>query len=531
MNQILMNQQTININEYGKIVKRRMWSLILPTLFISIIGSIVAVLLPPAYKSTSTILIEEQEIPQDFVTATVTSYAEQRLETINQRIMSTNRLLEIINQFDLYKKLREKRTSEEVIERMREDVSMNPISADVVDRNTGRATIATIAFTLSYEGKESPKTVQKVATVLASLFLEENMKVRERQTQETHAYLEEEAARVKEELKQIEILLADFKEKHINELPELLEANIQGRESMERNVEQLMEQLRSVREREEYLETQLTTVSPFLENQDRNRLDELNVQLVHLETKFTAEHPDVVKTREEITALKKKIALENNLEEKSEDRPDNPAYVTLLSQLASARTDIESIKRQQLEYRKRADEYQRRIEATPKVEEVYNALVMERTNTQAKVSDLLLKTMEAKVAQGLEKEQKGERFTLIDPARLPERPSKPNRLAIILVGCVLGLAAGGGLVALKEFSDKTVRHPEMLTMVTSLPALALMPEIVTASDRKRRLWNRIIWTVSGIAVFILIVVIFHFFIMDLDIFWAKVGRKLNALSF
>jgi polysaccharide chain length determinant protein (PEP-CTERM system associated) len=528
MNQLLMTQQTFNVSEYIRIIKRRKWSLILPAFIISVIGILVAVLLPPAYKSTSTILIEEQEIPQDLVTTTVTSYAEQRLQTINQRIMSTSRLLEVINQFDLYKKLREKRTTEEVITKMRTDVVMKPISADVVDRQTGRATTATIAFSLSYEGKESPKTVQQAATVLASLFLEENLLVRERQTQETHDFLEEEADRVKAELKQIETDLADFKEKHINELPELLQANIQGLESMERTVERLVEQQRSLREREEYLETQLTTVSPFTENQDRNRLDELKVELVYLETRFTAEHPDVVKTREEIVALGKKIAQQNISDKNSENRPDNPAYVTLMSQLASIRTDIESIKRQQEEYGHRSEEYQRRIEATPKVEETYNALLMEQANTQSKVSDLLQKTMDAKVAQGLEKEQKGERFTLIDPARLPEKPSKPNRLAIVLVGIVLGCAAGVGLVALKEFSDQTVRHPEVLSMVTKLPVLGMVPEIVTPSDRKNRLTKRIVLATSGLVAFIIVVAVFHYFVMDLDIFWAKVGRKLNS---
>jgi polysaccharide chain length determinant protein (PEP-CTERM system associated) len=528
MNQLLMTQQTFSISEYIGIIKRRKWSLVLPAIIISLIGVLVALSLPPSYKSTSTILIEEQEIPQAFVTATVTSYAEQRLQTINQRIMSTSRLLEIINEYDLYEKLREKRSTEEIVERMKDDVSMNSISAEVLDRKTGRAMTATIAFNLSYEGTEAPKKVQKVATVLASLFLEENLKVRERQTQETHDFLEEEAVRVKEELKKIETELSDFKEKHINELPELLQANIQGLESMERNLERLVEQVRSLREREGYLEAQLTTVSPFIENQDRARLDTLRVELVHLETRFSSEYPDVVKTREEIASMEKKLADENKQGDDTGARPDNPAYITFISQLASVRADIESVNRQQEEYSKRVEEYQKRIEATPKVEEIYNTLLMAQANTQAKVSDLVQKTMEAKVAQGLEKEQKGERFTLIDPARLPEKPSKPNRFAIILVGCVFGLAAGAGLVALKEFSDLTVRKPEILTMATGFPVLALLPEIVTPSDRRELLKKKLTLTVASVMAFVIIVVVFHFFVMDLDIFWARIGRKFNT---
>ena len=530
MDQQYMDQPSISFRDYPGIVMRRKWSLIFPALLISIAGFLIAMLLPPEYKSTSTILIEEQEIPQDFVTATVTSFAEQRLQTINQQIMSTTRLLEIINQFDLYKKLREKRTTEDVVAQMRKDVDLKTISAEIMDRRTGRATAATIAFSLSYEGKESPQIVQRVANVLASLYLEENLKVRERQTKETYEFLDEEVKRVKQELNMIESKLSRFKEENINELPELLPVNIQSLENMERNIERLMEQLRSLREREGYLETQLTALDPFLENKDRVRLDELEVQLVYLQSRFTDEYPDVIKIKEEIVHLRKKLTGESDDPTQiALDRPDNPAYVTLLSQLSSSRADIESIKRQEIEYRQRADEYRRRIEATPKVEEIYNALVMERANTMAKFNDLLQKAMEAKVAQGLEKEQKGERFTLIDPARLPERSSKPNRKAIILAGFILGLAAGAGFVVLLEVGDQTVRNPELLTITTSLPVLASLPVLVTERDRKRIRTRRLLLTGASLASLVIGILVFHFIIMDLDIFWIKMMRRLDLL--
>ena len=525
-----IHQPSISLKEYPRIVKRRKWSLILPAVFISIAGILIAMLLPPVYKSTSTILIEEQEIPQDFVMTTVTSYAEQRLQTINQRIMSTTRLLEIINQFDLYKKLREKRTTEEIVEKMRDDVELKNISAEVVDHRTGKPTTATIAFSLSYEGKETPQTVQRVATVLASLFLEENLKVREKQTKETFDFLDNETHRVDQSLNEIESKLSKFKEEHINELPELLQVNTQSLQNMESNIERLMEQLRTLKGQEGYLETQLATLDPYLENKDKERLDILKVQLVNLLTKFTNEHPDVVQTRDEIAALEKKLsANKGDSNQTKEERPDNPAYVTLLSQLSSTRADIESIKRQEKDYRGRADEYRRRIEATPKAEETYNNLMMEKANTQAKYNDLIQKQMAAKVAQGLEKEQKGERFTLIDPARLPEKPSKPNRLAIILVGCVLGVAAGAGLAAVREFSDQTVRNPDLLTFATSLPVLASIPVLVTERDRKKTQMRRIIWTSAVFATLVIGILVFQFMVMDLDIFWIKVLRRLDML--
>ncbi|MEM2983404.1 MAG: Wzz/FepE/Etk N-terminal domain-containing protein, partial [Candidatus Bathyarchaeia archaeon] len=206
-----MEQETKTIQDFKEILKRRKWSFILPLLIVFIIGTIVAFALPPIYRSTATILIEEQEIPREYVMSTVTSYAEQRLQSINQRIMSSSRLLEIINRFNLYADLRKKWVIEEIIEKMREDIKFQTISADVVDRRTGRPTAATIAFTVSYEGK-NPALVQQVANVLASLYLEENMRTREEQTVGATRFLEEELKEVQAKLANLDARIAQYKQ-------------------------------------------------------------------------------------------------------------------------------------------------------------------------------------------------------------------------------------------------------------------------------------------------------------------------------
>jgi hypothetical protein len=206
--------------------------------------------------------------------------------------------------------------------------------------------------------------------------------------------------------------------------------------------------------------------------------------------------------------------------------PDNPAFITLSAQLASTRVDIQSLQRQIAKLNAEADEYRRRIAATPKVEEEYGALIVARTSTQAKLNDLMRKLQEAQVAHGLEKEQKGERFTLIDPPRLPEKPYKPNRLAIMLIGIVLGVGAGVGFAALREFSDDAVHSGAQLEAATQFQVLAGIPVIVTARDirRKRvRRWSYALGTLGVIAVAILV---FDNFVMDLDVFWAKLVRKM-----
>ena len=514
------------LNDYVAIVKRRKWSFILPATLVFMIAAVVALALPSVYKSTSTILIEEQDIPADYVKTSVTSYAEQRLQSIHQRIVSFSRLMDMINRFNLYPELKGRQTNEEIVSKMRDDIILEPISADVIDRRTGRPSEATIAFTLSYEGK-SPQVVQRVANTLASLFLEENLQVREKQATETSEFLAQEMDKVKEALGKLEAKMAVFKEAHMNELPELFQVNMQSLNNVESNIERLSEQLRSMKEREGYLQTQLASVPRQDENRDKKRLDELKVQLVALQARYSDQYPDVKKTSAEIAELEKRLDNTNPESAKAGNSPDNPAYITLASQLSSTQAEILSIKRQIQEANKLADLYRQRIANTPKVEEAYKAIFNERDNTQAKYNDLMRKHMEARVAQGLEKEQKGERFTLIDPARLPENPDKPNRLAIMLIGIVLGIGAGVGWASLREFTDLSIRDSESLVMATSFPVLGNIPEIKTAEDLQKEKKKRITIIIALVLCMVAGLILFHFLVMDLNVFWAKLMRKLS----
>ncbi|MBU4262088.1 MAG: chain-length determining protein [Proteobacteria bacterium] len=519
-----MEEHEMSPNDYVAVLKRRKWSLVLPAVLVVLISAAVALILPPVYKSVSTILIEEQEIPANFVTSTVTSYAEQRLQSIHQRIMSTSRLLEIITRLDIYKDLRQQATTEEVIDKMREDISLDYISAEVVDRKTGRPATATIAFTLSYEAEESPATVQKVANILASLFLEENLQVRERQAMEATTFLGDERKKVKKSLDEIEQKIAQFKQEHINELPEVLQVNLQSRHNVQASKERLSEQLRSLKEREGALMSDLANLSPKMEMEDIKRLESLKLELNRLETRFTDQYPDVIKTKEEIANLTTKIG--SNEKNNPSGLPDNPAYINLSSQLSSVQAEIKSVKRQNDDLEKNEDKLNKSIDATPRVEETYNALLSERRNKQAKFDDLSQKLMEANVAYGLEKDQKGERFTLIDPARLPEKPDKPNRLAILLIGIVLGMGTGVAWAALREFSDQSVRKAEILVSETSFPVLASIPRISCAEDKQQHKHRRRWGVLLLLGILLVAVLAFHFLVMDLNVFWAKLTRRM-----
>lgn len=529
-----MEQDVKTISDVMEIIRRRRMSLLLPMGIIVALAVIIAVALPPIYRSTSTILIEEQEIPRDFVITTVTSFAEQRLQTINQRIMSSSRLLDIINRFNLYADLRSSTPMEEIVSKMRKDIRFETVSADVVDRKTGRPTSATIAFTLSYDGR-NPEVVQKVANTLASLYLEENLKVREQQTAGASKFLDEEAKLLQTQLAQTEARISAFKQKHINALPEMLGVNLQGLDRAERDVDQLRDQLRSLREREGYLETQLAAIPTDTMNQDRMLLKELKARLIQLESRFSSKYPDVIKAKAEIAELEKRVGEQPKPagQKKWEtsrnvtDQPDNPAYVTLAAQLSSTRSEIESVERQIRDSQGKKQNYQARTEQTPRVEEEYKGLTVERNNLQAKYDDLMRKGMEARVAMGLEKEQMGERFTLIDPAKLPESPVKPNIPAIILIGVVLGIGSGVGSAALREYSDDSVRDPLYLEQTTGFPVIGAIPFIKTATDKARVSKQYKIVAAGAVGAAIVFLVLFHFFVMDLAIVMSKVMHRIG----
>jgi polysaccharide chain length determinant protein (PEP-CTERM system associated) len=439
--------------------------------------------------------------------------------------MGATRLLEIINRYGLYAEKRQKWTSEETVDRMRKDINFESISSDVIDPRSGRATAATIAFRLSYRAK-NPVVAQQIANVLTSLYLEENLKVRQQQTQGASKFLEDEMQILKKQLEQSDRKIAVFKEQNLDNLPELVNFNLQSLERTERDIDQMQSELRMLRERESYLQTQLASIPADAQDQDRQRLGELRLLLTSLLTRVSEAYPDVPKTRAEIAEIEQRLKTASG-GEIAPEKPDNQAYITLASQLASTQSEINSVKEQIEGFYTKSEAYRGRIEGSPKVEEFFKALIGERNNIQLKFDELSGKYMEARLAQGLEQDQMGERFTLIESANLPEKPVSPNRPAIALIGLILGLGAGAGLVALLEYGDTSIRTTDELARSLRLPVLGGIPEIITVAQKAGMQRRRRMMQVGVLVLLVSGVMIFHFFIMDLDIFWARLGRRMD----
>jgi uncharacterized protein involved in exopolysaccharide biosynthesis len=582
-------QEKADIKQVKGILRRRKKSFALTFLLLFGAGALIAFVLPPIYQSKSTILIEGQQIPPEYVMTTITSFVEERLQVITQRIMSRSKLMEIISRFDLYRDMRDRYTTEEVIEKMREDIKFQTISAEVIDRRTGRPTAATIAFSLSYEGKH-PGTVQKVANVLASLYLEENLKAREERASNTTEFLQQELTEIKEQIDTLQNKISDFKKSHITELPEYNVVNLQTIARLERDLDQVRLQVNALKERKILLEGQIVNVDPLRPivteegktiMNPTERLKYLRLQLISLQSNLSEKHPDIKKLKKEIHELESQVgevddsvekirrledlkgqlaamkgelgpkhpdvvklsrevdALSNEVEhlgtekavlELEDEKPDNPAYISLKTQIASADMEIQSLTEQEKEIRKGIREYEEKMEKAPLVEKEYSNLLRDYDNARAKYNELMNKFMEARVAQGMEESQRGERFTIIDPAQLPEKPYKPNRLAILLIGLVLALGGGVGLAALRETMDTSIKGVEELYRLAGVPVLSAISLIQTPQERKAR---RVKWAVvalGSIAAVGVSLFLIDQFVMPLDVFWVKVQRRMMKMT-
>jgi polysaccharide biosynthesis transport protein len=585
----MQTPETEDIGNYLGILRSRKRYFIIPALVVLVVSILVARLLPSIYESSSTILIEEQQIPQEFVRSTVTGFADQRIQSLTQQILSRVKLWEIIQQFNLYSDMRKKFTREEVLEHMRDDIRLDTISAQVAagqqKKRSSNKPEVTIAFSIAYRGRD-PITVQKVSGTLSSLYLEQNLKTREAQAQSTTQFLEAELKELQERIKTLGDKITAFKGTHDGLLPEQQTFNRAQEARLEAEIKQLDASIRGAEDRKIIIEGQLTTVKPDAPiigatgervMAPADRLKALKVVLIDLQAKFSEDHPDIRKVRREIAELKKVVGqtgdsasdrrqkltqlraelaekqgkysdqhpevkkLKNEIARleqapatvsppKPVTEPENPAYISLTTQIKGAEADIASFRSQQAGLREKLQMYRNRLEEAPKVEQEYFALARDYQNASQKHQEVMNKILEARISEGMEEHQKGEKFTLIDPASFPEKPVSPNRWLILLAGVIISLGAGLGTVALAEHLDHSVKTSDELARLTGLPVLGSIIRIETSEDVARaRQRRKLIWAVSGFSL-IMGLALIHFFYMDLWVLTARLLRLADKYS-
>ncbi len=576
--------------DYLGVLRRRIHWLIWPTLVIFVAAAAVALFLPNVYKSEATIMIESRQISEGLVASTVTTYADQRIESIRQEMMSRSKILDLAKKFDLYPEQRQKISTDALVEKVRKSISVTPLSAAVKTGRSNRPAHVTIAFTLSFEG-QNPRKLQGVVNDLTSFFLAKNLKAREASARGTTDFLEKQAEKAKQSVSELDNEIARFKEAHLEELPEFMRLNLQKVEKISEKMNNIDRQILALQEQSITVKYRLAFVNPYsgagrrvltgeeklqqLEltytefkskyserhpkvkalkkeidilrstveqfqdlNQKRNRLKELEQSLAQSLSRYSDHHPVVRRIKAEIREIEKETELAesngNNIAETTRvniRNVTNPAYINLQSELDRINLRLTSLENEKKDLMEEEEQIYTKLRTMPDVEKRYNDLLLDRENLKRNLNELQKKLQVARVAEGMEEGQLGENFTVTEPAFLPEDPYKPNRMAIMLLGLILGMGAGGGMGALKEYTDHSVRLPEEIERLTGQTVLALIPHIQIPKERRKKMLKLISVPLVISAVLVTGTALFHYLIVDLYIFYDKLSRLLSDRLF
>jgi succinoglycan biosynthesis transport protein ExoP len=577
------------VSDYLAVWPRRKKSMIAVASLVIMISIGFAFGLPSIYQSTATILIEQQEIPSELVQTTISSYADERIQRISKRVMTSVNLDNIIKEYDLYSEERRSEGLESVRKRLTQAITLEMVSAEVLNPRSGREQEATIAFKVSYSSK-SPELAQAVTKELVSLYLEENRASRIQTAAGAAEFLEEQAKALKEQISGVENELAAFKKQHIGELPEQVELNLNLIERAEGQLLETQRDIRDLEERKIYLQSELAQISPhaavFSPDGEKvlspeERLKGLRVQYASLSGVYSPDHPDLVRMRREIQALQKELGLPRdsalleqqmrsareqlaNARERYSDahpdvkrlqrmvkeleaqlreaannpratiqpvsKPDNPAYIQLKANLEAANAELGSLKRTQGELKQKLSVYEQRLTNIPQVERQYRALTREYDSLLEEYREIKDKQRTAELAESLEEGQKGERFTVLEPPRLPDEPARPNRMAILFLGVVVSFAGGVGTAAVAEMMDETVRGRKDLAELINASPLAVIPYIETKQDLRDRRWRQGLAAVGVIIIAVVIAAIVHWRAKPLDQVWLDVSQQVGVQS-
>lgn len=484
--------------------------------------------LPSVYESTATILIEQQDIPDDLVQSTITSYADERIQVISQRVMSTDNLAGLVQRHELYGYGTDDESVGAKVSKLKDTILIEPISADVFNQASGRPAQATIAFTVSVRHR-NPETARDLAAEITDLFLDENRRSREEQTLETVAFLESQAAAYQSEIDRIDGEIAQFKSRYQGMLPENVTFNLQALEREERQLIDVKGEIRTLEERVRYLQDERRMA--LLESGGAvDRMAELQEEYARVSAKYAPNHPDVLNIRREIEILQQvggagasgedsaaaiaqvRQELAAARERYSDDHPDvrrlertlaalesqnassasgsvlvtSPAVRQIDSEIRERTATLTGLRQTQAELNKKIASLEEELEGVPEIERQYKMLLRRYEDAVARHDEIQANLATARMSSQLETEQLGEKFTPIDPARVPRDPASPNRIGILALGTVLAGALAIAALALAEVSDGSVRNSRDIQELLGVPPLASIPLVETRMDRRRR---------------------------------------------
>jgi polysaccharide chain length determinant protein (PEP-CTERM system associated) len=500
--------------EIARVVLNHWWLVVVPLVLGTVIGGLVYVRLPAQYESETLIMVIPQRIPDSYVKPTVTANVEDRLRSISEQILSRSRLERIIQDLDLYRdRRRAGLPMEDLVQRMRTDIEV---------KLEGRES----SFRVTYRSAD-PKIAQQVTEQLAALYIQENLRDREKLAENTSRFLESQLEDAKRRLIEQEKKLESYRRRYAGQLPSQLAGNLQSLQSAQMQVQALGESMNRARERRLLVERQIvdaqtlpvdvaaqTTMadSAFgpLPMSAEQQLETARAQLEDFKLRYTSDHPDVLAAEQTVRELQAKALHEaQRPPQPTLVKSPSPAEIARQKRLRDLQAEMDVIDRQlatagteEGQLKATMADYRTKIDVLPTRESELVELTRDYSTLQQTYSSLLQKREDSKLAANLERREIGEQFKILDPASLPERPNnQKQRLAVLLGGPLSGLALGLLLVAFLEYRDSSFKNEQDVFCALSLPVLGLIPVMDPDSDgrvsrgRKRRRAMGFRWSV------------------------------------
>jgi len=504
----------LTVDDYLAMLRRRLKVILIPALIAPLAGFVVSYGFSPKYTSQSTVLVEGQKVPENYVTPVITSDFTQRVQTLSQEVVSPTRLRPVIQSLALVKPEEEGKLMGEIQQNMQVEPVITTMSAAVATSPTAKKKPSASnepvpGFNVKYSDSNAVRA-QRICNAMTSLIVDENLRERAGIADDTTKFLGRQLEDAKRALDEQDAKLAAFKKQYMGQLPSDVDNNMRMLMSLNSQLDATTQTLSRAQQDKAYTESMLAQqVAAWKSSQSstnpqtlEQQLTQLQAQLMQLQARYTDDHPDVMKTKADIAEVQKKLKEVNAAAANATDGTDKasatepPEIRQLRLQIHQYQSVIEQATLDQKKLQSSISVYQSRTNMSPGVEEQYKLLTRDNDNAQALYKDLLAKKNSAEVGSNMENQQEGEQMTILATANLPDAPSFPFRPLFAAAGMGGGLALGVVIAIFLEFSDKSIRTERDAAAVMDLPLLISVPWLGEDEDDaangngRRRFWGR-----------------------------------------
>jgi polysaccharide chain length determinant protein (PEP-CTERM system associated) len=483
----MIHNRELTMDDYLAMLRRRLKVILVPTLLAPLAGFLISFAFTPKYTSQALILVETQKVPEGYVRPVVTEDLTERIATMQQQVLSQNKLQTMIEKLGLAKG----KNIDDAMDEIRKNFSIESVEPDISasrKHKPGQNDIP--GFYLNYTA-DNARLAQQVCTELTSMVLVENLETRTQTAQSTTEFLSRQLDQAKAALDDQDKKLAIFKKQYLGQLPGDEENNLRLLAGLSTQLDAYTQALNRAQQDKAYTQSllaqQLATWKSSQTSMNpetlQKQLADLQGQLISLQARYTDDHPDVVKTKNDIAELQRKIDQMNSAAPQSPDpnqkesTSEPPEIRQLRLQVHQYDEAIAQSAREQKQLQEQITRDQGRIALSPGVEERYKELTRDYDTAQKFYNDLLAKKSESEMQTDMERRQQGEQMSLLNPANLPDFPSFPNRLLFAGGSLGAGLAVGFALALWMEMRDKALRTEQDVLAVLDLPVLVSMPWI------------------------------------------------------